>query len=99
MVSRFSVGFAQAEIQPPETYEIVHKLLNRAVAEPAAFRSGGRVFKQSEGYTARERIILPLSTTGLIGDGVLRATEYDSDYIIRDVVTGSISEDENWRAL
>jgi hypothetical protein len=69
-------GLPLAEIQPPEAFVWVQKLYSRVVLEPAAHRCAGRVLKHLNRDGWGERLILPLSSDGVTGDGILGATEY-----------------------
>lgn len=92
-------GVSLIEVQPPEAFEPVHALLTRIVQMPATYRGAGQVFRQRDHYTAGERIILPLSSDGEFGDGILGATEYQSPYPIKGLPVETFSENESWFQL
>lgn len=70
-------GLPLSEAHPPEAFPWVYGICKRVVSEPALYEYRGQVFKQLGRVGLGERIMLPLSTDGLIGDGILGATEYN----------------------
>jgi hypothetical protein len=69
-------GLTLAQIHTPQDrYEAARVMLLRVISEPAIFLGQGRIYKMNEEYRSGERIVLPLSSDGLVGDGVFGATE------------------------
>lgn len=58
-------------------YERVFQKRRRVVTEPCIAVGTGHVFLHAGRYGLGERVILPLSRDGTVGDGVLGATTYD----------------------
>jgi hypothetical protein len=58
-------------------YERVFQKRRRVVTEPCIAVGTGHVFLHAGRYGLGERVILPLSSDGAVGDGVLGATTYD----------------------
>lgn len=69
-------GLSLDEIFPPDAVDWTHRLFRRVVQEPALYRSTGAVFSHLKRWGIGERIILPLSSDGIAGDGILGATDY-----------------------
>jgi len=71
----------------------------RVMTGPAFFRGQGLVFRHLERFDIGERIILPLADDGAHGDGILGATEYQSNYGMppEDVLRGA--ETAQWFTL
>lgn len=67
-----------SEIFPPAEFQDVFARAKRVVTEPAIYRSEGLVFKQLNKFGYGERIMLPLASDGVHGDGILGCTEYHS---------------------
>lgn len=69
-------GLTLAQIHTtPDGYRTGRLLLGRVVSEPAIFYGHGRVFQVDGEFRSGERIMLPLSSDGIVGDGVFGATE------------------------
>jgi hypothetical protein len=71
----------------------------RVMTEPACYRGHGLVFRHLDRFDMGERVILPLADDGEHGDGILGATEFESNYGTppADVVRGA--EVEQWFTL
>jgi len=69
-------GLSLDEIFPADVVGWTHRLYSRVVQEPALYRSTGQVFSHLRRWGIGERIILPLSSDGVQGDGILGATDY-----------------------
>jgi hypothetical protein len=69
-------GLSLDEIFPPDAVDWTHRLYRRVVQGPALYRSTGRVFSHIRRGGIGERVILPLSSDGIQGDGILGATDY-----------------------
>jgi len=71
-------GMQMTEFYAPDVYDLVFPRHRRVVTEPCFFHGTGMVFAQM-GYTmAGERISLPLSEDGEIGDGIIGGTFYST---------------------
>jgi len=92
-------GISIPEVHPREAVGWVYGLLKRVVTEPALYHYEGQVFRQLERYGSGERIILPLSSDGTEGDGLLGATEYDLHPGIAVTVTAPAKETEQWFSI
>ena len=69
-------GLTLAQIHSArDRYRTGRALLLRVISEPAIFFGHGRVFQLDGEFRSGERIMLPLSSDGLLGDGVFGATE------------------------
>jgi len=71
----------------------------RVMTQPALYRGHGLVFRHFDRFDMGERVILPLADDGEHGDGIVGATEYQSNYGSppEDVVRGA--EIEEWFTL
>ncbi len=95
----FGKSFRQtplSEIFPPGQYEDVFLRAKRVINEPAMCRGEGLVFKQLDRYGYGERIILPLASDGVHGDGLLGCTEYHSIECLYDP---SVEHIDEWYSL
>lgn len=93
-------GIRLDEVHPPETLQQVHAAMERGVAEPALYRSSGRLFRQRDRFGIGERIFLPLAGDGVHGDGVIGASDYD--YPVANPDYGPVellNEGECWFSL
>jgi hypothetical protein len=71
-------GMKMTEFYTPDVYAVVFPRHRRVVTEPAFFHGTGMVFARM-GYTmGGERIGLPLSEDGEIGDGIIGGTFYSA---------------------
>jgi hypothetical protein len=69
-------GVKMTEFYTPDVYAVVFPRHRRVVTEPSFFHGTGMVFARM-GYTmGGERISLPLSEDGSIGDGIIGGTYY-----------------------
>jgi hypothetical protein len=69
-------GLTLAQIHTsPNRYQQGRALLLRVISEPAIFRGHGRILQDQDEFHSGERLMLPLSTNGVSGDGVFGATE------------------------
>jgi hypothetical protein len=91
-------GAAMVDLFPAHEYQTAFSRHKRVLTEPAFFRGTGVVFAHLEKYGVGERIILPLSDDGELGDGVIGATRYDSAAeASRDIIRAG--EREQWFPL
>ena len=89
-------GAPMSALYPEDTYPEMFARFKRVVCEPALYRSEGMVFKCVDHYGHGERIAMPLSVDGVLGDGILGATKYSS---IRGKPGLELPESEAWFAL
>ena len=68
-------GVLMSDLVRTSDFGWVYALNKRIVSEPALYRSEGRVFKHLDRCGVGERIVMPLSDDGVVGDGILGATE------------------------
>ena len=69
-------GMKMTAFYTPDVYATVFPRHRRVVTEPAFFHGAGMVFARQGFATAGERIGLPLSEDGEVGDGIIGATYY-----------------------
>ncbi len=89
-------GSPMAEIYPEEEFPRLFARSKRVVCEPALYRGEGMVFKHADHYGHGERIIMPLAGDGILGDGILGATKYQS---LGGSPAVGISEYDDWFPL
>jgi hypothetical protein len=92
-------GLSLDEIFPANAVGWTHHLFHRVVQEPALYRSTGRIFSHLNRWGIGERIILPLSSDGIEGDGILGATCYHYSHPSTLGETGMETETEQWFCL
>jgi hypothetical protein len=92
-------GLPLVEAQAPEAFAWAHKLYSRVVLEPAIYRGAGRVLKQLQQYGGGERLMLPLSSDDVIGDGILGITEFHYPDLVPNIPVAAIGEMEEWFTL
>jgi hypothetical protein len=84
-------GARLSELRPVHRYPRALARARRVVEEPALYRGQGLVYESTDCLRYGERIILPLSSDGVGGDGIFGATEYknlaDCESIPRDAHT------------
>ena len=92
-------GLTLAQIHTPQDrYEAARAMLLRVVSEPAIFLGHGKIYKFDEEYRSGERIVLPLSGDGLVGDGVFGATQAGDLPIAHEPVQG-VNVAGSWYSL
>lgn len=69
-------GVPMSELYAPCDYPRFFARSKRVVCEPALFRGEGMVFAHKERYGQGERILMPMSSDGVTGDGFFAATDY-----------------------
>jgi len=89
-------GAPMTELYPKQDYPRLFARAKQVVCGPALFRGEGMVFKHVEHFGNGERIVMPLADDGVLGDGVLGATVYQSR---RGVPAADAVEEESWFAL
>jgi hypothetical protein len=70
-------GTPLQQFQPPRLALRMHLTVSRVVLGPAFYRGTGKLFQQGGHMVEGERIVLPLATDGINGDGALGASDYD----------------------
>ena len=85
-----------AEIFSKEEFPGFFARCKRVVSEPALCRGQGFVLKQLDRYGLGERIILPLSSDGVLSDGILGATEYRLHFGTPFPEVSSVKDVEEW---
>jgi hypothetical protein len=82
-------GMTLAQIHTsPDRYQTGRALLLRVISEPAIFRGNGRIYQIKGEFQSGERLVLPLSSNGILGDGVFGATEAGSLPMTHEPVQG-----------
>jgi hypothetical protein len=69
-------GMKMAEFYAPEVYATVFPRHRRVVTEPCFFHGTGMIFARMGYSMTGERISLPLSEDGAVGDGIIGGTYY-----------------------
>jgi hypothetical protein len=92
-------GQSLKDVHPAETFPWIQGMLRRVVTESMAFHSAGPVYKQRNRFELGERIVLPLGASGLAGDGVLGATEYQRAQFVAGVEIEPVAPMEEWYSL
>jgi hypothetical protein len=69
-------GVPMAELYTPCDYPRFFARSKRVVCEPAFYCGEGMVFAHKDRYGQGERIMMPMSSDGLTGDGFFAATDY-----------------------
>ena len=93
-------GTPLQQFQPPRLALRMHLTVSRVVLGPAFYRGTGKLFQQGTHIVEGERIVLPLSTDGINGDGALGASDYDDP--IAEAATDPVEvlhDVEEWFAL
>lgn len=92
-------GLTLAQIHTsPDRYQMARALLARVIAEPAIFLGHGRIYQVKGEFQAGERLMLPLSSNGVAGDGVLGATEAGDLPLLHEPVQG-VNDLGDWFSL
>jgi hypothetical protein len=72
-------GKRMEDFFPPSQYPMILARHKRIVIEPAFAHGRGRVFIHAERFGQGERIIMPLASDGVRGDGIFGATIYEME--------------------
>jgi hypothetical protein len=72
-------GKRMEDFFPSSQYPMILARHKRVVGEPAFAHGRGRVFIHAERFGQGERIIMPLASDGVHGDGIFGATVYELD--------------------
>ncbi|MDE1938433.1 MAG: PAS domain-containing protein [Alphaproteobacteria bacterium] len=89
-------GSPMSTLYPADEFPRLFARSKRLVCEPALYWGEGMVFKHVDHYGHGERIMMPLADDGVLGDGILGATQYQS---FRGVRRTDIPEHERWFTL
>jgi len=92
-------GAAMSDVFSGHDYARMFARHKRVLSEPAFFRGRGLVFRHLDRFDAGERIILPLAGDGSNGDGIIGATDFQSNLgaVPDDVLR--VGEIEEWFAI
>jgi hypothetical protein len=96
MFDRNFRGVLMSDLMPTSDFGWAYALNKRVVTEPALYRGEGHIFKHLDRRGIGERIVLPLSSEGGVGDGVFGATEYRLEPTGIFAPTEPIRESEQW---
>jgi len=69
-------GTPVQNLQAPRLAMRMHLTVSRVVLGPTFYRGTGKLFQQGPYVVEGERIVLPLSSDGDVGDGALGASDY-----------------------
>ena len=69
-------GTPLEQFQPPRIAMRMHLTVSRVILGPALYRGTGKLFQQGQTIVEGERIVLPMSTDGVNGDGALGVSDY-----------------------
>ena len=86
-------GTPMKDIYPAKDFPRLFARAKRVVNEPAFYRGCGPVFQHLNQAGLGERIMLPLATDGVHGDGILGATDYQLTFGPHNAVT---TETDYW---
>jgi len=78
-MARFGKSFRGTplrDLHPPAVFEQTQSHMTRIVSEPALMRCTGKLFRIGDHAVEGERIVLPLASDGVHGDGVLGAADF-----------------------
>jgi hypothetical protein len=67
-------GLPMSEIHSKANYTALFAQSKKVITEPALYHGSGMVFNTSGKYVRGERIVMPLSSDGITGDGIFGAT-------------------------
>ena len=89
-------GVPMSDLYPEEDFARLFERSKRVACEPALYIGRGMVFKHVDCHGHGERIMLPLADDGILGDGLIGATEYRS---FGGAPAADIPEHESWFPL
>jgi hypothetical protein len=69
-------GTPLEQFQPPRLAMRMHMTVSRVILGPSFYRGTGKLFQQGRNIVEGERIVLPISTDGVNGDGALGVSDY-----------------------
>lgn len=89
-------GTPMEALYPTDQFPLMFKRFRRVVCEPALYKEEGKVFQVVDHCGFGERVAMPLSSNGELGDGIIGATLYD---VIRVKDARPNDDDVRWFAL
>lgn len=89
-------GTPMTELYPVKEYPKMSARFRRVVTEPVLYLEDGKVFQLVDRYGYGERIVMPLSSNGVLGDGIFGATAYET---FLDTHAIPHPDSEQWFAL
>lgn len=89
-------GLPMSEVRPKANYPSLFAQCKRILTEPALFHGVGMTFGHRDKSCAGERIIMPLSADGLVGDGLFGATDIPSFDHERSEEISFEREEQRW---
>ncbi len=89
-------GLPMSEAYPEQDFARLFARCKRVVCKPALYRRDGMVFRHVDHYGHGERIIMPLASDGILGDGIFGATTYQS---VGGAPAMDIPDSEGWFPL
>lgn len=92
-------GAAMADLFGPTGYQAIFARHRRVVTGPWFFHGEGLVFRHLDRYGTGERIILPLSDSQGVADGIVGATVYETTVGTMPPDLAAAQETEQWFAL
>jgi hypothetical protein len=89
-------GSPMARIQPAADFPWVYGMCKRIVSEPSFYRGTGLLYRHLNHFGTGERIIMPLSSDGIVADGILGATDYRLEPGTTESAAPVLHESEQW---
>ncbi len=83
-------------LYPHDQYQRAFERFRRVVCEPALYVEEGKVFQAMDHCGFGERIAMPLSNDGVLGDGIIGATLYE---VVRFNDARQHGDDVRWFSL
>jgi hypothetical protein len=69
-------GTRLEQFQQPRLAMRMHMTVSRVILEPSFYRGTGKLFQQGRNIVEGERIVLPMATDGVTGDGAFGVSDY-----------------------
>ena len=85
------------EVHAPVNFGEAQRILTQSVTTPSAARFSGRLFKSDNFVVSGERLLLPVAENGVMGDGILGASDYAPPPLLGRLEM--IHENEEWYAI
>lgn len=89
-------GTPMDELYPPDRFPIMFRRFQRVVCEPALYIEEGKVFQLVDHYGLGERVAMPLSSDGVLADGIVGATVYE---VFRGTTMQPLADEQAWYSL
>jgi len=87
-------------LQDPRLAVRMHLTVSRVVLDRTFYRGTGKLFKQGDHIVEGERIVLPMSTDGIVSDGALGASDFDNAAVEDAIEPVEVLHDiEEWYPL